>query len=54
MENIARQKEKIAQARIRSPEADNYIQRLEGNLSLTQEGNNKLIKEMEEFLGKRD
>lgn len=51
---IGRQNEKIAQVRIRSPEIDGYIQRLQSNLSLTQEENEKLVKEIEEYLRKRE
>ena len=53
-EQVARQNEKIAQLRIRFPEIDNYIQRLENNLGLTQEESEKLVKEIEEFFRKRD
>lgn len=53
-EEVARQNERIAQLRIRFPGIDNYIRRLESNISLTQEENEKLVKEMEEFLGKGD
>ena len=52
-EEVARQNEKIAQVRIRFPEIDNYIQKLESNLSLTQEENEKLVQEIEESLRKR-
>jgi proteasome assembly chaperone (PAC2) family protein len=51
---IARQNERIAQARVRFPEIDDYIRRLESNISLTEEENGKLVKEMEEFLRERD
>lgn len=51
---IERQNEKIAQARIRFPEIDSYIRRLESNLSLTEEESEGLVKEIEESLGKRD
>jgi len=51
---IERQNEKIAQARIRFPEIDSYIRRLESNLSLTEEESERLVKEIEESLGKRD
>ncbi len=53
-EEVARQNEKIAQVRIRFPEIDNYIQKLESNLSLTQEENEKLVQEIEGFLRKRE
>ena len=53
-EEIERQNEKIAQVRIRFPEIDSYIQRLESNLSLTEQESERLVKEIEESLGKRD
>ena len=51
-EEIKRQNEKIAQLRIRSPEIDNYIGKLESNISLTEQENESLIKEIERFMGK--
>jgi predicted ATP-grasp superfamily ATP-dependent carboligase len=53
-EEIGRQNEKMAQLRIRSPEIDSYIRRLESNLSLTEEEGERLVKKIEESLGKRD
>jgi proteasome assembly chaperone (PAC2) family protein len=53
-EEVTRQNERIAQARIRFPEIDDYIRRLEGNLGLTQEENEKLVKEIEELLRRKD
>lgn len=53
-EEVARQNEKIAQVQIRFPEIDNYIRKLQSNLGLTQEENEKLVREIEEFLRKRD
>ena len=53
-EEVARQNEKIAGLRDRFPELDDYVHRLESNLSLTEEEHGKLIKEIEEFLRKRD
>jgi predicted ATP-grasp superfamily ATP-dependent carboligase len=53
-EEVARQNEKIAELRNRFPELDDYFHRLESNLSLTEEEHGKLIKEIEEFLRKRD
>jgi len=50
----ARQNEKIAQLRNRFPQLDDYIRRLESNLALTEEENEKLVKEIEDFLRKRD
>jgi proteasome assembly chaperone (PAC2) family protein len=49
-EDISGQKEKMAQARIRFPEIDDYIGKLESNLSLTEEESQRLVTEMEEFL----
>ncbi len=37
---------------MRFPEIDHHIRQLESNLGLTPEGSEKLVKEMEEFLGK--
>lgn len=51
---IERQNEQLAQLRLRFPEIDSYIRRLEINLSLTEEENEKLVKEVEEFLRRRD
>ena len=53
-EEVARQNDRIAQIRVRSPEVDNYIRKLENNVGLTQEENEKLVKEIEEFLITRD
>ena len=53
-EEVARQNEKIAEVRNRLPELDEYIRRLESNLSLTDEEYRKLVGEIAEFLGKRD
>jgi proteasome assembly chaperone (PAC2) family protein len=53
-EEIERQNEQLAQLRACSPEIDSYIRRLEIKLSLTEEENEKLVKEVEEFLRKRD
>jgi proteasome assembly chaperone (PAC2) family protein len=53
-EDISRHRGKIAQARIHSSEIDNYIRKLESNLSLTREESEKLVKEIEEFLNKRE
>jgi len=52
-EEIRRQNEKIAQVRICSSEVDGYINKLENNQDLSEEENEKLIKEMEEVF-KRD
>jgi predicted ATP-grasp superfamily ATP-dependent carboligase len=53
-EEVARQNEKIDQLRIHSPELDGYIRNLESNLGLTQEESEKLVREMEESLKKRN
>lgn len=47
---IARQRERIAQLALRLPEIDQCIWKIERNLSLTQEENRKLIEEIEESL----
>jgi len=47
---IEEQNEKLAQARLRLPEVDDYILRLESNLSLSQEENERLTTEIAEFL----
>jgi proteasome assembly chaperone (PAC2) family protein len=47
---IQEQNEKLAQARLRFPEVDDYILRLESNLRLSQEENESLTKAVEEFL----
>ena len=49
-EEIARRNEKIAQIRTRSPEIDEYIARLERNLRLSEDENERLVKEIEKFL----
>lgn len=51
-DKIGKQNEKIAQARIRSSEVDGYINKLENNLHLSEEENEKLIKEIEEVFKK--
>ena len=53
-EAVARQHEKIAEARNLFPELDDYIRRLESNIYLTEEESEKLVSEIEEFLRKRD
>ncbi len=53
-EEVAKQNEKIAQVRNRFPELDDYISRLESNLSLTEQENNTLIRTIEELLRKRE
>ena len=53
-EDVAKQNEKIAQLRTRSPEVDNYVQKLESNLTLTEEESEKLVEEVEGFLRRKD
>ncbi|MBI4332016.1 MAG: PAC2 family protein [Chloroflexi bacterium] len=50
-EAIIRQNENIARVISAVPEIDHYIWKLERNLALTEEENQKLVKEMEERLG---
>jgi len=49
-EEVTRQNKKIAQVRNQFPELDDYIRKLESNLSLTEKENEKLIRGIEEFL----
>jgi len=49
-EEITRRNEKIAQLRTRFPEIDEYITRLESNLRLSEDENERLVKEIEKFL----
>ena len=51
---IRKQNEKIAQVRTLSPEIDEYISKLEGNLRLSEKENEKLVKQIEEFLRRRE
>lgn len=53
-EEIEKQNEQLAQLRAGSSEIDSYIRRLESNLGLTAEENEKLVEEVEESLGERD
>ena len=48
---IRDQDKKLAQARLRFPDIDDYIRKLESNIGLSEEENEKLVKEIEEFLG---
>ena len=50
--SIAAQNEKLSQARLNTPELDEYIKRLETNQPLSQEENDKLVMEIEEILKK--
>jgi proteasome assembly chaperone (PAC2) family protein len=47
---VVQQNQKIAQLRNRLPELDGYITKLEGNLGLTAEEGEKLVKEMDNLL----
>ena len=50
-QEIGKQNEQLAVARSRFPQIDDYINRLESNLVLSQEENGDLVKKIEEFLG---
>ena len=52
-EEVLRQNTKMAQLRSHSPEVDDCIQKLESNLMLTHEENERLVREVEEFLRRR-
>jgi proteasome assembly chaperone (PAC2) family protein len=49
-QEIREQNEKLARARSRFPQIDDYINRLESNLMLSEEENGELVKKIEEFL----
>ena len=49
-QEIREQNEKLALARSRFPQIDDYINRLESNLMLSEEENGELIKTIEDFL----
>lgn len=53
-QNIRDQNEKLAQVRYRFPQIDNYISRLESNLTLSEEESAELIKKIEDFLREGD
>ena len=53
-EEVVKQNEKIAQLRSISPEVDNYIQKLESNLTLNEEESEKIVRGVAEFLRRRD
>ncbi len=53
-EEITRQNKKIAQVRAHFPEIDEYISRLESNLTLSEEENERLVKEMEKVLREKE
>lgn len=50
-QEVREQNGKLAQARSRFPQIDDYISRLESNLMLSEEENGELIKRIDEFLG---
>lgn len=52
-EEIARQDDEIGQVRLRFREVDDAIRKLEGNLGLTPEENEKLVTEVADFLKRR-
>lgn len=47
---IRKQNERLARARSRFPQIDDYIKKLESNLMLSEEENSELMKNIEEFL----
>ena len=49
-QGITEQNERLARARSRFPQVDDYINRLESNLMLSEEENGELIKKMEDVL----
>ena len=49
-QEIRKQNEQLARARSRFPQIDDYINRLESNLMLSEEENGELIKRIEDFL----
>jgi proteasome assembly chaperone (PAC2) family protein len=53
-QEIREQNERLAQLRSRFPQIDDYINRLESNLMLSEEENGELIKKIEEFLREGD
>jgi proteasome assembly chaperone (PAC2) family protein len=53
-QEIREQNEQLAQARSRFPQIDDYINRLESNLMLSEEENGELIKKIEDFLREGD
>jgi proteasome assembly chaperone (PAC2) family protein len=53
-QEIREQNEQLAQVRSRFPQIDDYINRLESNLMLSEEENGELMKKIEEFLRESD
>ncbi len=52
-QEIGKQNEQLAQARSRSPQIDDYINRLESNLMLSEEESGELVRRIEDFLKER-
>jgi len=53
-QEIREQNEQLAQLRSRFSQIDDYINRLESNLMLSEEENGELIKKIEDFLREED
>lgn len=53
-ENVRAQDQRISRMASRSPLLSHYLQRLESNQSLSQDENEKLVKEIEEFLHRQE
>jgi proteasome assembly chaperone (PAC2) family protein len=53
-QEIREQNEQLTRARSRFPQIDDYINRLESNLMLSEEENGELIKKIEDFLREED
>jgi proteasome assembly chaperone (PAC2) family protein len=53
-QEIREQNEQLARARSRFPQIDDYVNRLESNLMLSEEENGELIKKIEDFLREGD
>ncbi|MGB5924515.1 MAG: PAC2 family protein [Dehalococcoidia bacterium] len=53
-QEIRKRNEQLARARSRFPQIDDYINRLESNLLLSEEENGELIKKIEDFLREGD
>ena len=53
-QEVREQNEQLAQVRSRFPQIDDYINRLESNLMLSEEENGELIKKIEDFLRQGD
>jgi proteasome assembly chaperone (PAC2) family protein len=49
-QEVRRQNEQLARARSRFPQIDDYINRLESNLMLSEQENGELVKKIEDFL----